>query len=371
MTQNKGYKLDFRTVISEIKNNLEDRYPPESIFKEFLQNADDAKATHLEIGWSPGLIGAEHPLLQGPGIFIINNGSFSTQDDEAIQKFGISNKPTDRHASGTFGLGMKSIFYLCEAFFYLSSTPREASHDSVTKETICDILNPWYEIEEDWNIFSGPDQSLMREHLNPLFFEGKYFVLWLPLRKASHCRIKDSNTPRNLHSVNHGDVEGFPYGLKTRPALFADQLPLIRYVQKIRLWDHWKSLELPPSFEIHFPQGGPRCQFPSRTSSNANPTGIITVEEDKGSLKLHYAIKEHWLPELDSFREKPGWPTSMSLKSFNQEKDKNEPHSAISLSCWPSKSPGKLWITRAVFLPLRGETKDYPKRNGMAKPSRN
>jgi hypothetical protein len=57
-----------------IANNLRDRYKSGfPILKEIVQNADDAKAKNLLIGWHPGLKNVLHPLLQDPAVFFIND----------------------------------------------------------------------------------------------------------------------------------------------------------------------------------------------------------------------------------------------------------------------------------------------------------
>lgn len=59
--------------INLIRDNLRDRYRDGfPVVKELVRNADDAGATHLDIGWTHGLPKASHPLLQGPALFIIN-----------------------------------------------------------------------------------------------------------------------------------------------------------------------------------------------------------------------------------------------------------------------------------------------------------
>ena len=48
--------------ISQIRNDLDDRYQEGfPIIKELLQNADDAEASCLHIGWFPGFPELAHP----------------------------------------------------------------------------------------------------------------------------------------------------------------------------------------------------------------------------------------------------------------------------------------------------------------------
>ena len=47
MNQDFGLSVDARGLIQQLKNNLVDRYPRDSILKELLQNADDAEANFV------------------------------------------------------------------------------------------------------------------------------------------------------------------------------------------------------------------------------------------------------------------------------------------------------------------------------------
>ena len=72
-----GYELSAESIIIGIRNNLEFWYKSDyAVIKELIQNADDARATRLELGWSRGLKGADHPLLRGPAVFVLNDGPY-------------------------------------------------------------------------------------------------------------------------------------------------------------------------------------------------------------------------------------------------------------------------------------------------------
>ncbi|WP_419163538.1 sacsin N-terminal ATP-binding-like domain-containing protein [Candidatus Palauibacter sp.] len=102
--------------VNLIADNLRDRYENGfPILKELIQNADDAKARTLIFGRHPGFSKASHPLLQGPGLWFFNDGDFTKSDADALRSFGITSKGGDPRTIGKFGLGMKSVFHLCEA----------------------------------------------------------------------------------------------------------------------------------------------------------------------------------------------------------------------------------------------------------------
>lgn len=111
-------RFDPKDIVEHLRHNLE-RYPYADgfpVLRELLQNADDARAgavaVHLLEGWSE----AENPLLQGPGLLLVNDGEFNDDSAKGMQTFGGSVKALDEAAVGRFGLGQKSAFHLCDAF---------------------------------------------------------------------------------------------------------------------------------------------------------------------------------------------------------------------------------------------------------------
>ncbi|MFZ1681822.1 MAG: hypothetical protein WAT70_12460, partial [Rhizobiaceae bacterium] len=128
-----GFTTDY---VNQIAINLRDRYKSGfPILKELVQNADDAGANSLAFGFHAGHgAAADHMLLKGPALWVLNDGRFTSSDSRAIRSFGLNAKAGDSGAIGKFGLGMKSVFHLCESFFYLASHGGELSQD---------FLNPW------------------------------------------------------------------------------------------------------------------------------------------------------------------------------------------------------------------------------------
>ena len=187
MSNYKGFHSSYAAFIRQIRENLrEGRYGQDrdcfGIFKELVQNADDAGARHVHLGVSEPLPNARHPLLRAPGLFAINDGKFDSLDAEAIRCFSLNAKAADRSSIGKFGLGLKSVFHLGEAFFYLAGTGENCSD--------ADILNPWSSLtanglHPEWDSFAEHDRLLLHDHLSPLLTSGAYFCLWVPLRRLA------------------------------------------------------------------------------------------------------------------------------------------------------------------------------------------
>ncbi len=179
--------------VNLIASNLRERYKAGfPILKELVQNADDAEATELAFGYHTGFAGAaDHQLLQGPALWVLNNGSFSAKDREAIHSFGLNGKAADSGAIGKFGLGMKSVFHLCESFFYVAQDGSQGFREN---------LNPWLQdvgstsMHEQWEVITERDLACLREvaaaqpEAKP---DATWFLLWVPLRTHAHIAIDD------------------------------------------------------------------------------------------------------------------------------------------------------------------------------------
>ena len=89
-----GFSADHINLIAD---NLRDRYKNGfPIIKELIQNADDAKAKKLVFGLHPGFKDhVKHALLQGPGLWVFNDGKFKSEDQKAIRSFGLNSKAGD------------------------------------------------------------------------------------------------------------------------------------------------------------------------------------------------------------------------------------------------------------------------------------
>ena len=118
-----GFQHDELADVNLITDNLRDRYKDQfSILKELVQNADDAGARNLRFGLVPGDTGNAHPLLRGPGLVAVNDGPFTDSDFRAICSFGLNSKAGDVATIGKYGLGMKSVFHLSEALFFIAES---------------------------------------------------------------------------------------------------------------------------------------------------------------------------------------------------------------------------------------------------------
>ena len=173
-----------------------------TLFRELVQNADDAGARRLRFTvLEHGRPHADNSLLHGPALLVANDGPFSDKDGEALHKAIGGSKEEDVHKIGTFGIGLKSVFHICEAFLYIG-----VAH-SVWQ---AGVLNPWTGTGEsgdvdplhpDWNVVGKEDREQLRDTMTDLLGEtDNGLLLWIPLRRKEH--------------LDRGD--GHAYGLGSR-----------------------------------------------------------------------------------------------------------------------------------------------------------
>ena len=109
--------------------------------------------TVLERGW----FDADNSLLHGPALLVSNDGPFPEKDREALHKAIGGSKEEEVDKIGTFGIGLKSVFHICEAFLYMGSAESKIH---------AGVLNPWAGTGEgrdtdplhpDWDVIGGSD----------------------------------------------------------------------------------------------------------------------------------------------------------------------------------------------------------------------
>ncbi|KAM6946232.1 sacsin [Aplochiton taeniatus] len=105
-----------------IKNILEEYPSVADIFKELLQNADDASATECSFlidmrknaGIRENLLDPGMITCHGPALWSFNNSVFSDTDFLNITRLGGSMKRCEADKVGKFGLGFNSVYHITD-----------------------------------------------------------------------------------------------------------------------------------------------------------------------------------------------------------------------------------------------------------------
>uniref|UniRef100_A0A673H7M1 Sacsin-like n=1 Tax=Sinocyclocheilus rhinocerous TaxID=307959 RepID=A0A673H7M1_9TELE len=109
-------------ITQRIKNILKEYDEESDIFKELLQNAEDAGATTCKFlidfrkhrDPPETLIDDGMALCNGPCLWIFNNEVFSQEDWENIVKVGSASKENKVEMIGKFGLGFNSVYHVSD-----------------------------------------------------------------------------------------------------------------------------------------------------------------------------------------------------------------------------------------------------------------
>ena len=113
-------------ITNRIARIVEDYNDDIDIFKELIQNADDAEATEISflIDWrkhpDSSLFCSEMKAWQGPALLVYNNATFSNQDLENICKVAGETKLKDPMKTGRFGLGFCATYQMTDLPSFVS-----------------------------------------------------------------------------------------------------------------------------------------------------------------------------------------------------------------------------------------------------------
>jgi len=344
--------------IEYLTENLLNSYLPGfPVLKELVQNAEDAKATCLDYGWIEGIPNATHPLLRSPALFMLDNGEFTNKNAESIRYIlGGSSKPNQQDSIGKFGLGLKSVFHLCEAFFYIAPDPKNSDYPR------CDIFNPWAgaknkdKYHADWDSFLSEDKDLIKTALQQILgkedYQEKWFILWVPLRQRSHkTQNQEDGVPLWIKKGEHDFFDkGIPdfFGNEETKKQLNILMTLLGTINQIRYWENDFRR---PQFKITLKPSSQRRYSLSKLPHNQEHLLKGQICEGEGVNVLDFAGYEIILEssEFNKIVERPEFPEKFRRIT---------PHNAIvfsRLSNFP-KHESTLTIRTAVFLPIGQDT---------------
>lgn len=356
-----GFSTDY---VNQIAINLRDRYKSGfPILKELVQNADDAGAKNLVFGYHPGHgDSADHMLLRGPALWVLNDGVFKPSDRRAIRSFGLNAKAGDSGAIGKFGLGMKSVFHLCESFLYVACSGGELVHD---------VLNPWKaedadcaELHLQWEQVTSRDveciASVAREQPE-VSRSTSWFLLWVPLRQRLHI-------PRGTDRPAAAIIERYPGENPDEDLDFfsdprTDQrigavLPLLKSLERVRFAG--ASMRQPFTVTLDAQPAGQRLDH----NTDARRIHGVVQDDRPRAEHMHFLVRQRVAAEAEPFvalRAARNWPTSMVITESGPREprpDKAIAEAALMFAHANSRS-GRVVLQWAVFLPADEQRFSY------------
>ena len=340
----RGYTTNYVNLIAD---NLRDRYQNGfPILKELIQNADDAKARSFIFGRHPGFPDSRHPLLKGSGLWIFNDGKFKKSDADGLRSFGIGAKAGDARAIGKFGLGMKSVFHLCEALFYVAWDGLDLH---------CDGLTPWkqdgHTLHQEWDQTDDSDWNRLRDIGQKLAADSdeacSWFLLWLPLRTKAHLLTQASQETEAIISRFPGDDPAGELAFLDDEKLaydVAEILPLLQHLERVehRAENNRFTLQL---------ARGPRLLGDQSLSQASGEVRFLNGYSPLAFSGLRSKSSDAWFADMKSRAE---WPRTRYRDELGRERqapDKTSPEAAVTFcSSRGEKNCSRLhW---AVFLPV-------------------
>ena len=108
---------------------LQGYHPDTSIFKEFVQNADDAGASEIAFILDRRVFSDDHLLSDNnnwkqlqkmPSLLVFNNRRFTDQDLEGITKLGRGGKQDTPDTIGRFGIGFNVAYHVTDCPMFVS-----------------------------------------------------------------------------------------------------------------------------------------------------------------------------------------------------------------------------------------------------------
>ena len=346
---------DMAGKVNSLKANLDERYKKFfCIVQELLQNADDAGATSVIIGQLDHL-SDPHELCRIPGIFVLNNGPVSDSDLDHIFSIADSNKGSDEGKIGKFGLGMKSVFHLCETFFIFGH-----QSNGVAENQIVEFFDPW-DNKDDLDAMPEPHPQWRKEFNNSRLaiwqtvndklkefhnFGEDWFALWIPLRQRNQCN-GGSGALLDYFPLESNAKEWFTVDDFRK---ISGMMPFFKHLRKINFVTgelaKFGSLELIPDKGTAF------------TGSSRNEwTGTIISDKQIIGKQTFHGWEYYGNKDLEQLRQSEQWPTVQRwddfAKQWTEQKDKTSPHAAICYCSEElSKNDGFLTLQECVFLPL-------------------
>ncbi|PAA71311.1 hypothetical protein BOX15_Mlig004621g1 [Macrostomum lignano] len=165
------------------------------LFKELIQNADDAGASTISFIIDHRHHGTERVLsdnwkeLQGPALLVYNDSTFSDADIEGIQDLGVGSKRDELWKAGNYGIGFNCVYNITDAPSFLSDGKVLCVMDPHCKympgATAATPGGMFKELENLKDTFTDVFAGYLPEHLQ----QKGGTVFRLPLRFSNQSKI--------------------------------------------------------------------------------------------------------------------------------------------------------------------------------------
>lgn len=345
--------VDAEGTIDLLRDNLRDRYKDcFSIVQELLQNADDAKANRIHFGVSNGL-DVNDPMLGGPALYVVNDGPVKPDDLYSIFRIAAGNKHGDKDKIGKFGLGMKSVFHVCEGFYMFG----EGLECQAEFPCFC---TPWSEDYHPgwWSKWESESKQVDAEVRNTIapIVKGwsRWFCVWIPMRTEGQLEEADGEllSPILKMFPTAANCESFVGAEYAERA--SRMLPLLKNVEHLSFGS--KEGDLHRRYEI-VPDVG-------RLTMQSGDLGGEVRSSGDGTTGFRYhgkAVSHTGEVSFKQLQDCSCWPEKTHKETLRRAVrivDKTEPHAAVCVlsesNDHESNDHASIVVAPCVFLPLSG-----------------
>ena len=253
--EEKGQRIPVSRRINRI---LKEYKEVNDVFKELIQNADDAKATEVKflIDWrqhpSESLFKPDMEGLQGPALYAYNNSVFSDNDFENICELEGATKKEDATKIGRFGLGFCATYHLTDVPSFVSRgkvvflDPQLRYLGRATSEASPGVRFKFIDSKDEINCFYHdqmvPFQGVFQCNVLGSTTEYNGTLFRFPFRTAAQ---KDSEICQEVFD------EGRINAMKETFEKSADLLPVfLQHVKSIELWELQKNAKDPTKMKL-------------------------------------------------------------------------------------------------------------------------
>jgi hypothetical protein len=332
-----------------VRGLLKDDYGQDSVLREVLQNADDAKASSLVLSIQPGKP-SQNPLLATDRLIIANNGPLTEKDKSAIAEIYEPNRVADREKVGKFGLGLKSVFHWAEGYWVIESNRGVITHrnfvhvfpDEATKYTSDEVMTA----DDVVNDIAGFVSNKYSNVLN-VGDTGNFLIIALPLRTEAQIeRLKDEKQLASpLSTVFPNIRDHFELAKSSLPYCLVG----LQSVEQLVIDDGANRLDVKLVSD-----DGNRMRRGQNAHGPRSITGRLEISDGNTSKSYPWSVVHETSSDvaLESIANSPAWPSTSTHSDdggITLTKERSLQHSAVMCIGTGLK---KIRIRHAVFLPL-------------------
>ena len=160
----------YEKLTNRLSGIVKDYSSDVDIFKEMLQNSDDAGATECDFIFdqrnltTENLVDESWEKLQGPSLVVFNNAPFTTQDIAGLQCLGEGSKSDNVLKIGQYGVGFNCVYKFTDTPCFVTQLDGRGSG------ILC-LLDPDYQIVKRTGFGCTPGAYL---DLSPDFIKRRY-----------------------------------------------------------------------------------------------------------------------------------------------------------------------------------------------------